>query len=86
MPRLERLESDDERDLSFDCGDADLNEFFFYDSKLVCRELIAVTYAWTDNDQTLAYFSISNDAIAREVDKAAYRRAARNIPHATNDS
>jgi GNAT superfamily N-acetyltransferase len=82
MPRLERLESDDERDLSFDCGDADLNEFFFYDSKLVCRELIAVTYAWTDNDQTLSYFSISNDAIAREVDKAAYRRAARNIPHA----
>jgi GNAT superfamily N-acetyltransferase len=82
MPKLERLESDDERDLSFDCGDDDLNEFFFSDSKLVCRELIAVTYAWIENDHTLAYFSISNDAIAREVNKAAYRRAARNVPHA----
>lgn len=81
MPRLERLGSDDERELSFDCGDHDLNEFFFSDSKLVGRELIAVTYAWMEGNETLAYFSISNDAISREVDKAAYRRAARNVPH-----
>lgn len=81
MPKLERLCSDDVRDLSFDCGDDDLNEFFFSDSRLVGRELIAVTYAWTENDLTLAYFSLSNDAISREVDKAAYRRASRNVPH-----
>jgi hypothetical protein len=72
MPKLERLGSDDDRDSSFDCGDTDLNEFFFSDSKLVCRELIAVTYAWIEDNQTLAYFSISNDAISREVGKAAY--------------
>ncbi len=81
MPKLERLGSDDDRDCSFDCGDSDLNEFFFSDSRLVSRELIAVTYAWIEDNQTLAYFSISNDAISREVDKAAYRRASRNVPH-----
>lgn len=64
------------------CGDSDLNEFFFTDSRLVFKELISVTYAWIDQGQTLAYFSISNDAIAREVDKAAYRRAAKKVPHA----
>jgi len=81
MPKLERLGSDDERDESFDCGIDDLNEFFFTDSRLVCRELISVTYAWTENDQTLAYFSVSNDAIARQVDKSAYNRASRHVPN-----
>ncbi len=68
MPSLERLGSNDERDPSFDCDDDDLNEFFFKDSMLVCKELIAVTYAWIEDGQTIAYFSVSNDAISREVD------------------
>jgi len=59
-----------------------LNSYFFFkDSRLVCGQLIAITYAWTDNDQTLAYFSVSNDAIARQVDKAAYNRASRHVPN-----
>ena len=72
---------DDERDTAFDCGNDDLNEFFFKDSRLVCGQLIAITYAWIENEQTLAYFSVSNDAIARQVDKAAYNRASRHVPN-----
>ena len=78
---LIRLGIDDERDTAFDCGNDDLNEFFFKDSRLVCGQLIAITYAWIENEQTLAYFSVSNDAIARQVDKAAYNRASRHVPN-----
>ncbi|MDD5215620.1 MAG: hypothetical protein PHQ03_08810 [Methylococcales bacterium] len=47
MDELEfvRLNSDDSRDADFDCGNDDLNEFFFVDSKANFRELLAVTYA-----------------------------------------
>ena len=82
MPRLERLEPNDQRDADFDCGIDDLNEFFFEDSKKACQALIAVTYAWIEDNKTLAYFSVSNDAISREVDKKAYNKAARQVPNA----
>ena len=81
MPELERLGANDGRDARFDCGNPDLNEFFFKDSRLVCGELIAVTYAWTEQGKTLAFFSVANDAISRKVDKAAYNRASRRIPN-----
>jgi GNAT superfamily N-acetyltransferase len=65
---LVRLGVDDERDPSFDCGDRDLNEYFFIDSKQACSELIAVTYAYIDDDgKTTAFFSVSNDSIKREI-------------------
>ena len=80
MPELERLGANDKLDPCFDCCNDDLNEFFFKDSRLVCGELIAVTYAWIENGKTLAFFSVSNDAIARKIDKAAYNRASRHVP------
>jgi GNAT superfamily N-acetyltransferase len=64
---LVRLGVEDERDQSFDCGDKDLNEYFFIDSKQACSELIAVTYAYIDEGKTTAFFSVSNDSIKREV-------------------
>lgn len=64
---LVRLGVEDERDPSFDCGDKDLNEYFFIDSKQACSELIAVTYAYIDEGKTTAFFSVSNDSIKREV-------------------
>lgn len=81
MPELLRLGADDERDPNFDCGNDDLNEFFFDDSRNVCGQLIAVTYAWIEDGRTLAFFSVSNDAISRKIDKQSYNRAARGVPN-----
>jgi GNAT superfamily N-acetyltransferase len=81
MPEVERLEASDIRESDFDCGNDDLNEFFFKDSRLVCGELIAVTYAWRDAGRTQAYFSVSNDAISRLLGKSAYRIASKRVPH-----
>lgn len=68
MDELEfvRLSSDDSRDSDFDCGNDDLNEFFFVDSKANFRELLAVTYAWNLHGKTIAFFSVSNDAITSQ--------------------
>lgn len=53
---LVKLGANDERDPLFDCGDADLNEYFFNDSRVACRELIAVTYAWIDESGRMVAF------------------------------
>jgi GNAT superfamily N-acetyltransferase len=77
---LVRLETEDERSATFDCGDNDLNEFFFRDSRLANSELVAVTYAWIDNGNTLAYFSVSNDAVKRELlTGSAFKRVTRRM-------
>ena len=49
----------------FDCGDADLNEFFHKDAIPHKRELIGVTYFFYDNEEktTIAFFTVSNDAV-----------------------
>lgn len=77
---LVRLGIDSPRDPGFDCGNDDLNEFFFNDSKLFCSELIAITYAWVDEGVTRAFFSVSNDAVARTVNPSAYKRTAKLVP------
>lgn len=68
MDELEfiRLGVNDDRDTEFDCGDDDLNEFFFEDSKDNCRELMAVTYAWRLQGRIIAFFSVSNDSITKQ--------------------
>jgi GNAT superfamily N-acetyltransferase len=77
---LVRLGIDDERDATFDCGDSDLNEFFFKDSRLACKELVSVTYAWIESGKTLAFFSVSNDAVKRELmSKSVFKRLCRRI-------
>lgn len=51
---------------SFDCGDADLNEFIFKEANLYRDELLAVSYAVVDRctEKSVAYFSLANDRIS----------------------
>lgn len=78
---LVRLGFDDERDKSFDCGNNDLNDFFFTDSRVACKELVSVTYAFIEDDKTYAFFSISNDAVKRELlTGSAFKRVAKKVP------
>lgn len=74
----------------FDCGEADLNGFLLEDDPSVANakhhanELLAVTYVIEDEEkeQTIAYFSLLNDKIEREItDNAAWNRLAREIPN-----
>lgn len=60
--RLKRRESIE----SFDCGDADLNDFILKESPLYRQALLAVSYI-VENKQNLtvsAYFSLANDKVA----------------------
>lgn len=50
---------------SFDCGDADLNDFILNAAPLYRNELLAISYVMEDeNGKTLAYFSLANDKVA----------------------
>lgn len=60
-----RLGPNEERP-NFSCEDEDLNEFFHKDSQDGSRQLISVTYAVQQNGTTVAFFSLSNDAIRRD--------------------
>ncbi len=78
---LVRLGFDDDRDKSFDCGNNDLNDFFFTDSRVACKELVSVTYTFIEDDKTYAFFSISNDAVKRELlTGSAFKRVAKKVP------
>src|ERR1035437_5308558 len=50
--------------LPFDCDDRDLNEFLFEDAKSYQSQLLAVTYIFEDDLNTVAFFSIFNDKIS----------------------
>ena len=50
----------------FDCGDKDLNEFLLEKSKHYQQELLATTFVFEDETQTLAYYSIFNDSFRIE--------------------
>lgn len=77
---LVRLGIDDDRDTTFDCGDDDLNEFFFKDSRLACSELVSVTYAMIESGKTIAFFAVSNDAVKRQLlTGSAFKRHARRV-------
>lgn len=50
---------------SFNCGDADLNDFILNESMLYREALLAVSYvAENNNGQTIGYFSLANDRIS----------------------
>lgn len=48
---------------SFDCEDADINEFLKDDAWNYQREKMANTYLFLDNHEIIAFFSISNDCL-----------------------
>jgi len=78
---LRRLEPEEERP-PFDCGDADLNEFFAVDSIAGGRELMSVTYVAEADDDAVGFFSLSNDVIRHDnITKSRFRRVFKLIPH-----
>ena len=69
---------------TFDCGDEDLNGFILTDAPLYRKEKLAVTYIVTektDNNKTVAFFSLSNDRISiSDFDnKTRYNRFSRRF-------
>lgn len=69
---------------SFDCGDADLNEFLTDESLLYLKEKLATSYIIENKDDPkdiLAFFSLSNDKISVSdfENKARYNRFSRRF-------
>ncbi|MEO8146862.1 MAG: GNAT family N-acetyltransferase [Bacteroidia bacterium] len=48
----------------FDCGDNDLNDFLFNDSKNFQNNLLTVTYLIESEKETVAFYSLLNDKIS----------------------
>lgn len=67
---------------SFDCGDADLNDFLVSDAKNYLRAMMALTYLLEDNLEckTVAYYSLLNDKIVFDPEeKLFWNRLNRKI-------
>lgn len=67
---------------SFDCGDADLNDFLFSDAVNYFKEMMALTYLLEDQskDCTVAYYSLLNDKIVFNPDaKKSWNKLNRKI-------
>ena len=67
---------------SFDCGDADLNDFLLSDAKNYLRAMMALTYLLEDNTacKTVAYYSLLNDKIVFDPeDRQLWNRLNRRI-------
>lgn len=69
---------EDEHVKSFNCGDADLNDFLLREASAYHKALLAVTYVYeTECDKkVIAYFSLANDRISLTDfrDKSAFNR------------
>jgi GNAT superfamily N-acetyltransferase len=69
---------------SFDCGDADLNDFLFEDAKKYFDSMMAVTYLLEDihENKTIAYYSLLNDKIVfHPENKSIWNKLNRKIPN-----
>ena len=69
---------------SFDCGDADLNDFILTDAPLYRKEKLAVTYTVLEknnSNKVVAFFSLSNDRISLSDfdNKTKYNRFSRRF-------
>ncbi len=67
---------------SFDCGDADLNDFLFSDAIDYYKSMMALTYLLEDTsaNKTVAYYSLLNDKIVFDPDeKKLWNRLNRRI-------
>ena len=81
--RIYKLE-ENERVESFDCGDADLNDFILNDALPFRKEKLAVTYTYADKDdktKVIAFFCLSNDRISLEDfdNKTKYNRFSKRF-------
>ena len=71
---------------SFNCGDADLNDFILCEAPFYRKEKLAVTYVMendvdTTHEHVAAFFSLSNDKISLSdfQDKTRYNRFSRRF-------
>ena len=69
---------------SFNCGDAELNDFILNKADKYKKSLLAVTYVYEEEDIPLAYFSLSNDNLSYEKfeNKSTFNRLNRRINNA----
>lgn len=66
---------------NFKCGDGDLDDFFHNDSFEYLNKLLAVTYVIENDEDTIAFFSLSNDKIAQDVNnRATWRKIKKKFP------
>lgn len=67
---------------SFDCGDADLNDFLLNDAKLFSEKKIAYTYVLEDDDCIVGYYSLLNDKVSKfDSSNSAWKRLKKEFPH-----
>ena len=52
---------------SFNCGDAELDEFILSKASEYRKTLLAVSYVLEENENPIAYFSLSNDNLSAEI-------------------
>ncbi len=57
---------------SFDCGDADLNDFLSNDAINYYKSMMALTYLIEDKDKTVAYYSLLNDKIVFDPENRSF--------------
>ena len=70
---------------SFECNNADLNDFLFDDALDYHKQLMGVTYLIVDKqkDRIVAYYTLFNDKITRaDVARPVWNRMSRNLPNA----
>jgi GNAT superfamily N-acetyltransferase len=66
----------------FESEDKDLNDFLLNDAKNYLKSLLAVTYLPQIADETVAYFTLSNDNLNRSGDgKSEWNKINRTIPN-----
>jgi predicted GNAT family N-acyltransferase len=66
----------------FESASKDLNDFLLNDAKNYLKSLLAVTYLLQVGDETVAYFSLSNDNLMKNDDeKSAWNKVNRAIPN-----
>ena len=81
MMRLVRLEELD-KIKPFNCGDADLNGFLCEDATYYHQQLLANTFVLENEEQTIAYFCLSNDKISQTtIAKNLWRKLRKELPH-----
>jgi predicted N-acetyltransferase YhbS len=66
----------------FESEDKDLNDFLLNDAKNYLKSLLAITYMYQTDNETVAYFSLSNDSLIKRDDKQPiWNKINRAIPN-----
>jgi GNAT superfamily N-acetyltransferase len=66
----------------FECADKDLNDFLLNDAKNYLNSMLAVTYVIQNDEETIAYFSLSNDNLSKnDEESSVWNKLNRKIPN-----